>query len=289
MAEPVTFSCSGEGRIRVVSPRLTRPYRLLLAGDWHSAHDDERGEPFRQYSGRMARYHRPMEGVLAPLICEAAGEGADALLLAGDMISFPTEKGVEILLDIMQNAPVPAYFIAGNHDWHYEGLPGSDDFLRREWIRERLLSLYQGRDPMMYAIRLDGLKILMMDNSTSRILPEQLAWFREELSEDMPAVLCVHIPLYIPGMGQGVTSCIGHPDWGWESDPYFEIERRERWPRSGVSETTRAFLETAWASENLLGILSGHVHRFAGMGYRGKCQITAAAGQIHTVDLLPLA
>lgn len=269
------------------SPRLKRQIKLALFADWHSAHDDERGEPFRQYSCRMAQWHHPMAGVLDGLLNEAADKGAEAALFAGDMISFPTEKGVEILQDIMAKSPIPCYYISGNHDWHYEGLPGSDTDLRREWTAKRLAGLFGGRDPLMYAIRLDGMKILMMDNSTSVILPEQLAWLQHELAEDLPAVLCVHVPFYIPGMDQSVTCGMGHPDWGWESDPYFEIERRERWPKSGVSDTTRAFLETAWSSGNLLGILCGHTHLQAGMMYRGKFQIVAQAGALNLIELNP--
>ncbi len=283
----VSFSCGPDGRLMAASPRLPRPLKLALFADWHSAHDDERGEPFTQYSCRMAQWHHPMEGVLDALLREAAEKGAEAALFAGDMISFPTEKGVEILREVMDKSPIPCYYISGNHDWHYEGLPGSDADLRRTWQEKRLTPLFDGRDPMMYAVRLGGVKILMMDNSTSRILPEQLAWFQQELAEEVPVILCVHVPFYIPGMEQTVTGCFGHPDWGWESDPYFEIERRERWPKSGVSETTRAFMETAWSAGNLLGILCGHTHLQAGMMYRGKFQIVAGSGALNLLELNP--
>lgn len=283
----ISFSCGPAGRLMVGCPRLKRPLKLALFADWHSAHDDERGEPFRQYSCRMAQWHHPMAGVLDGLLNEAADKGAEAALFAGDMISFPTEKGVEILHRIMENSPIPCYYISGNHDWHYEGLPGSDVVLRQEWTAKRLMPLFNGQDPLMYAVRLADLKILMMDNSPSRILPEQLDWLKRELAEDIPAVLCVHVPFFIPGTDQSVTTCMGHPDWGWESDPYFEIERRERWPKSGVSDTTRAFLETAWSSGNLLGILCGHTHCLAGMMYRGKFQIVAGAGALNLIEFNP--
>lgn len=282
-----SFSCGPNGLFTVADPRLKRAVRIALFADWHSAHDDERGNIYRQYSCRMAQWHHPMEGVLDAMLKDAADKGAEAAFFAGDMISFPTEKGVEILHRIMENSPIPCYYISGNHDWHYEGLPGSDLELRREWTAKRLMPLFGGRNSLMYAVRLADLKILMMDNSPGRILPEQLCWLRQELEEDTPAVLCIHVPLYIPGMGQEVTHCMCHPDWGWASDPYFEIERRERWPKSGVDDVTRAFAETVWSSGNLLGILCGHTHLLAGMAYRGKVQIVAQSGMANLIDFNP--
>ena len=65
------------------SPRLKRQIKLALFADWHSAHDDERGEPFRQYSCRMAQWHHPMAGVLDGLLNEAADKGRRPLSLPG--------------------------------------------------------------------------------------------------------------------------------------------------------------------------------------------------------------
>ena len=286
MEHVFSAAASPDGATVVYSSQLRQPCRLRLVGDWHAADDDARGEPYRQYSCRMAQWPHPLENLRAAI----AGEGTpppDQVLLLGDLLSFPTEKGVELASEILHSAPYPCAYTAGNHDGHYEGLPGPETDLRAEWTAKRLLPLYGGRDPLFYTFTVAGVKILMLDDSTYRILPEQLAALERELADSAPAVLGVHIPVHFPGLPGRVTSACGRPDWCAANDPYWEIERRERWPESGVDDTTKAFADLVWQAENLLGIVAGHTHRFAFHTYRGKFQLVVAAGRAHDLVLAP--
>ena len=91
--------------------------------------------------------------------------------------------------------------IHGNHDWHYEGMRGKLDTLRDTWIENRLLSLYQGKNPLMAAYDIKGIRFLAIDNSTYEINDEQLAFFSKHAASGLPLVLLVHIPMYAPSYG----------------------------------------------------------------------------------------
>lgn len=265
-------SLSLEGaRLTVRTPLVRTACRLLFIGDSHYATDDARGEPFRQYSKRMSGGPRDMAGLLQELI-KAKQSGNDAVFLLGDMLNFPSEAGVEQLAAVVRQAPLPTHYIAGNHDWHYEGLPGAEVDLRAEWIKKRLLPLYGGRDPMGYAVCVGDVKVLLVDDSTYRMLPGQLAVLRRELADGVPTLLGVHIPFYVPWRREDIFFGVGHPDWNAAHDPYWEIERRECWPKAGHDATTYAFWREALTASNLLGVVAGHIHAQSLDGFEGRFQ-----------------
>ena len=275
-----------DNEVTVRSPQLSAPVRILLIGDYHSSLNDERGVPYEQYSARMAQYGNGDMKKLAEYFRQAAEQKYDLILLLGDILSFPSEAGVECLAELIRTSPIPALFTAGNHDWHYEGLPGSDIELRREWIAKRLLPLYGGNDPLQYVYEVNGLKVIMIDNSVYEILPGQLEFVRRELADGKPALLGCHIPLYLPLPGRTVTGYgCGHPDWGAATDPYWEIERRERWPEQGLSRETFDFCREIMMAENLLGIAAGHTHRFCLDCFGNKFQAVVSSKQSWTLDL----
>ena len=279
---------TSEHKVKICSAGIRKALRLFLIGDYHCTLDDERGIPYVPYSARMAQYGNHDMDLLQELFCKAQQEAADGILLLGDMISFPSEAGVEKLAQLMENSPVPCYFIAGNHDWHYEGVSGSDMAQRREWISKRLERLYAGRDPMKYTVEINGVKILMMDNSVYEILPEQLSFLEKELAGGNPILLGCHIPLHIPGVERSVTSYgCGHPLWCEANDPYYKIEQREPWAKEGLSRTTFDFCEKVMCSENVLGILAGHTHQFMVDSFLNKFQLVVSSKHHCILDLEP--
>ena len=244
--------------------------KVMVVADTHLFRDDPRGEPLVEYSGRMARAYNqtrhfqtgeptdPERSFVATLEL-ARKSGVDLVALVGDIFSFPAEAAVEWAQARLAEAGLPYLYVAGNHDWHYEGMPGTMETLRATWIRERLLPLYQGQDPLMAVREVRGIRFLALDNSTYEILPDQLEFFRAEAKTGRPLVLLVHIPLYAPGRPVGF-GC-GHPEWGAKTDRNYEVERRPRWPESGHTAVTLAFHREVFATSNLVGIFAGHMHR----------------------------
>ncbi|MGE3309045.1 MAG: metallophosphoesterase [Limisphaerales bacterium] len=286
-------------RVRCHSPAITKPVRVRFIADTHLWRDDSRGDAFRSYSGRMAKAYNSTrhfetgepthpEDSFATTLKLAKDAGSDLVILAGDLLSFPSEAAIEWVQARLAEAGLPHAYVAGNHDWHYEGMEGTSDFLRETWIRKRLGPLYQGDHPLMATRDLGGLRIVLLDNSTYEIQPEQLEFYRAQVRSGLPLALVVHIPLYVPGRPVGF-GC-GHPDWGAASDRNHELERRPRWRESGHTETTLTFHREVFTTPNLLGVFAGHIHRASADVMNGIPQIVSnanATGAYLDLEFLP--
>ncbi|MBR5080481.1 MAG: metallophosphoesterase [Victivallales bacterium] len=273
-AKQPVFSIDGN-RIRLQQLGLKKPVRLLVLADSHLSIDDERGEPYKDYSKRMAQYFKQSIQNLEKNTTAAQKQKYDMILMLGDMVSFPTAKGVETLLEAIKPLETPYAYIAGNHDWHYEGEEGTEIELRKKWCGKTLASLFQDRNPLCYNMMINGLNIVMMDTSVNEVLPEQLDFWREQVKAGLPTLLCCHIPLWVPG--RGLAWGVGHPDWNAAHDKNWQVECRPRWSESGHTDVTKAFCKEVFAAPNLLGIVAGHVHKQCYNRYEGKFQVTSAA------------
>ena len=249
--------------------------RILVLADSHLTVDDERGEPYKDYSRRMAQYFNQSIPNLEKITAAARKQKYDIILMLGDMVSFPTVKGIETLMEAVKPLDTPFAYIAGNHDWHYEGEEGTEIELRKKWCGKALAPLYQDHNPLCYNVIVNGLNIVMMDTSVYEILPEQLDFWRAQAKAGLPILLGCHIPLWMPGRSVGWG--VGHPDWNAAHDKNWQIERRLRWPERGHSDTTKAFHKEVLAAPNLLGVVAGHVHRQCYDHYEGKFQVTSVA------------
>ncbi len=257
-------------RVRFFSPAIRERFNVMAIADTHLFTDDERGEPYREFSGRMARAYNLTkhfqtgeptnpEGSFERSLAIARESEAELVALLGDIFSFPGEAAVEWAQRRLEEAGLPYVYVAGNHDWHYEGMPGTLEELRATWIEKRLLPLYRGDNPLMAVREVKGVRFLAIDDSYYEILPEQLEFFRTQVATGEPLVLLMHIPLYAPGRSVGY-GC-GHPEWGAETDRNWRLERRPQWPEEGHTETTMAFHREVFAAPNLVGVLAGHIHR----------------------------
>ena len=282
----VSFASVKES-LRFTMPSYKDACRFMVVGDSHLTIDDARGEPFKEYSGRMSKPYRSAlhfrtgRPIASPdgfeyALAEAQKMKVDFLALVGDIVSFPSEAGVEYVRRMLDESGLNWMYVAGNHDWHYEGLPGTEMALRAEWTKKRLAPLYQGADPMMASRVVKGIRFVFIDNSLYEILPEQLAFWKQEAAKGAPVALMMHIPLYMPGYGPREAGC-AHPEWGAKVDPHWKIERRPQWPEAGHTQTTFAFREAVFSTPNLLGVFVGHVHRHFFAFDRGHVQCATAA------------
>ena len=286
---------------QIFSELVKEPVKILQISDSHLFLDDERGDDYKQYSDRMAKAYNhtkryydgkdttPTE-MLAEIAEEAAKENYDAVALTGDIVSFPSAAGVDYVKSCLDKIGAPYYYVCGNHDWHFEGMEGTERELRDEWIQKRLQPLYpKGVDPLCYSVEIKGVKIIMIDDSIYEILPKQLDFVTRELSENKPSLAFMHIPLYAPG--RRVAYGVGHPDWNAEHDQQlYKIERRPQWPAEGHNETTYRFRETLLNAPNLLGVFTGHIHSNSLDVLNGKAsQVTSAAldGSTFKIEIAP--
>ncbi len=287
-------------KVSFYSNIIKKKIKIIHIADTHLFMDDERGIPFLNYSGRMAKAYNQTkhfktrentnpEKAFEEAIAFAKESNADVITLIGDIFSFPSELAIEWALSKIEAIGIPYIYIAGNHDWHYEGMNGKLESLRDKWIEKRLMPLYQGNNPLMAAYDIKGIRFIAIDNSTYEINDKQLAFFSEQVESDIPLVLLIHIPLYAPG--KNIYYGCGNPFWGAATDDNFELERRPKWPENGHTKTTFEFYKKVFDSSNLIGIFAGHIHQNSIEIIKGKPQIVSddnASGGYLDIDFIPM-
>ena len=287
-------------KVSFYAEKIKENLKVIHIADTHLFMDDDRGIPYQEFSNRMAKAYNqtthfktrekttPME-CFEKTLAYAKQVNADVITLVGDIFSFPSELAVEWVNSKLEATGIPYIYVAGNHDWHYEGMSGKLDTLRDTWIENHLLSLYQGKNPLMAAYDIKGIRFLAIDNSTYEINDEQLAFFSEHAASGLPLVLLVHIPMYAPG--KSISFGCGNPNWNASSDRNYKLERRPRWPEDGHSKTTFKFYNEVFNATNLLGIFTGHIHKNSIEIINGKPQIVSddnASGGYLDIDFLNL-
>lgn len=111
---------------------------------------------------------------------------------------------------------------------------GSLAELRANWIEKRLKPLYQGKNPLMAAHDVHGIRFVAIDNSNYEVLPDQLKFFHSQVSSGVPLVLLMHIPLYAPGRSasavgiqSGVQNRIETMNWSVALNGQCRVIRRQ--------------------------------------------------------------
>jgi len=195
------------------------------------------------------------------ILSEAKKRKADLILLTGDIVNNPSIYGINYLVKKLKDTGIDYLYIAGNHDWHFEGMKGSSDHLREKWIKKRLLPLYNGNNPLYYSKIINGINFVMIDDTTYQINKEQLDFFRAQTDKDYPIILSIHIPIYQPEdrIRESVYT-IGDPRWGFDFDKNYEIERRERWSKEGNKKETLELIIEVLSCKKLLALFAGHEH-----------------------------
>ena len=299
-AETTTFKyISDEFNTSIYIETMQAPFKVLHISDAHislNSYDDQKYYEYsnRMYNAYVRTKHYKNGNLTTPFNCftellkMAENKQFDLLVLTGDIINYPSKDDVAAITDALGKCGVPYKYIAGNHDWHYEGMSESLEELRSIWIEKSLLPLYQGANPLYSNLVAGGVNHVFIDNSIYQILPEQLEFFKAQLAGKNPVALYVHIPIYAPGI-KSIWYC-GNPDWNAENDTIYTIERREQWPVEGNSKTTLNFIETIYTAGNLAGVFSGHMHHYTHIKYKGMNQylaLPAYDGRYRSIEFLP--
>jgi 3',5'-cyclic AMP phosphodiesterase CpdA len=267
--EPVKF-------VRQVTPfetvffikGLIKEVSIMQISDSHISTDGPADVQYESHSKRLREAYKKRKhyktgelvapaAVLDEILAKAVEEKIDLLSLSGDIINYPSQTAVAFISKKVEATGIPYIYTAGNHDWHYEGMEGSSEYLRNYWIEERLKPLYKGTNPYFSVYETPDVKVVTIDNSIYQISDEQLTFFRRQDKSGKPILLFVHIPLYMPGMPVVST---GHPDWSAAADKLYKTERRQPWAAGGNTKTTLNFLKAVMKSRNVLGVFAGHWH-----------------------------
>ena len=261
-------------RLRMGCPGLSGPVKAWVAGDTHLALRDGRDDAYAGNCSRMAQWPGDA-AAFGKMLAEAKAAKVDLLVLAGDTVSFPTLANVEFVRRALDESGVPWVYTAGNHDWHFEGDSGSDGEQRARWIGRRLSGLYPAdANPLCHSRVVKGVRFVMIDDSDYLVTREQVDFWKAEASRGEPIVLVMHIPIWTEGWSK--QFCLGCPEWGAAIDPYWEIERRERWPAKATPETFE-FVDAVLSTPNLVAVLTGHIHSFMAARVRGQNMFSVPA------------
>ena len=190
----------------ITIPDFKDSLKIMQITDAHISIEDEKESDLMEYSERMHKaYVKPRKHYtldtskttfeyLDDLLMKAKNENVELVLLTGDIVNFPSAVSVKYVYDRLVETGIPWLYISGNHDWHYEGMPGSLDSLRIAWIEKNLSPLYNDHNPLFYSEIINGINFVGIDNSTYKVNDEQVQFMEEQLSRNEPIILISHIP-----------------------------------------------------------------------------------------------
>ena len=252
---------------------LLETFRILHITDSHVSVLSNNEKEYHSYSSRMDNAYKTVKHyktktkttsskMFLDLLEVAKKENVDLIVLTGDIVNNPSQSSTSFIHESLKSTDIPYIYITGNHDWHYEGMQGSAESLRQIWIDNSLLPLYGGKNALYSSLVIGGINFVAIDNSTYQVNEDQLQFYKTQLKRNFPIVLLLHIPLYLgkEAKWKGITVC-GNPNWGWDMDRNYKIERRERWSKTGNLASTSEFLETVKKCSNLITVLAGHTHK----------------------------
>ncbi len=263
---------------------LNRDVRILHVTDSHMPEGDERDpDALEHVTAVGGRFAERTPGGVAPrqvfqeTLQKRKAQNPDAAAFTGDIIHFPSYRGIEVIAEGMAQLDVPSIYTLGNHDWHFPHLEWNNQTRAEYYPRFHAIT---NRNPACQAIEVAGVRLIALDNSNYQVTAEQVDFLRQQLSHDQPSLLFIHIPICIPSLTPAVMEMWKAPimmaaEEGWSE------QTREQWRVPGDEQATRECHEllVSGDSNHLAGIFCGHVHFAHADEYRqGRYQYVTAPG-----------
>ena len=192
---------------------LTRDYTFFHLTDLHMGEltPDEATEmpdERRAYARRRFEdFSREGQGAAAlwnDYMSRAKAEGADLLLLTGDIIDFPSDANVKILKDGIQSSGIPTLYVVGNHDWSF-----ADDYhtpIAEALHRPKFAEICYG-DPCISWVEYEDLIVCAVDDSRDRVVKDTVDKFFSLYEKGKPIILMMHVPLHVDSMEADTRAC----------------------------------------------------------------------------------
>jgi DNA repair exonuclease SbcCD nuclease subunit len=250
-------------------PDYTDSLKIIQITDAHISIADEKEAEMMKYGERMHKaYMNPKKHYsldtsettfeyFDDILQKAKKDKVELLLLTGDIVNFPSAVSVKYVYDRLTATGIPWLYISGNHDWHYEGLPGTPDSLRAVWTKTILLPLYKGLNPLFYSKIIKGINFVGIDNSTGQVNENQIRFLQDQLKEPEPIVLISHIPYNL----------------------------NNKTSQQGME----AFMDVISSnSDKIIAVFTGHNHRFSFYFTGNLCQYSTLAafqGACYSVNI----
>ena len=252
------LSTNGELSAAIMIPDFKDSLKILQITDIHISKADANEADMMKYGERIHKaYSTPRRHYARDtsettfqyfddILQKAKNQKVNLLLLTGDIVNFPSAVSVKYVYDKLAGTGIPWLYIAGNHDWHYEGLPGNIDSLRSDWTKKSLLPFYAGHNPLYYSAIIHGINFVAIDNSTGEVNEDQIRFLRSQLTRPEPIIIISHIP------------------YSLNSKPV----------KPGMASITDVISSN---TNKIVAIFSGHEHRFSFYFTGNLCQYTTMA------------
>ena len=171
----------------------------------------------------------------------------NALVMTGDILDYYSKSNLEYLTNSLQKVNMPYLITCGNHE------------------KAEIFDELTHNQSHFSVIKFDDFKLIGLDDSTKKINEKQLYLLKEELKDNKPIILCMHIPVMTKHNEEEMKVY----------DQYFVINYKE------CDEVTAEFLYLIENEPLITNILCGHTHG-KGESYfaKGKKQYCASSGLI---------
>jgi predicted MPP superfamily phosphohydrolase len=252
------LSTNGELMSTIKIPDYKDSLRMLQITDSHISIANENEADMMKYGERMHKaYSTPRKHYALDtskttfqyfddILLKAKKQKVNLLLLTGDIVNFPSASSVKYVYDKLTETGIPWLYISGNHDWHYEGLPGNIDSIRNTWTKKSLLPFYSGRNPLFYSTIIHGINFVGIDNSTGEVNEDQIRFLKDQLTKPEPIIMISHIP--------------------------YSLNKKTNKP--GMNAIADVITSN---SDKITAIFTGHEHRFSFFFTGNLCQYSSMA------------
>ena len=190
----------------IVVPGISREYTFMHLTDTHLCALNQQDK--KEMSASRYKYCFDMrytyrvygilsENKLSAFYKLAEERNVDAVIMSGDIITFPSYANIDLLHRIIGQSSVKTAYVVGNHDWTF-----ADKYWQEGSKYLPMLSDLSGGDPHFSYIEYDDVIIAMVDNSTNTVSKETVDKFFALYEKNKPIILSLHVPLYAEGIYQ---------------------------------------------------------------------------------------
>ena len=193
----------------------------------------------------------PSTKCLDEILAYCENNNFETLVMTGDIIDYYSKSNLQYLTNALAKVKIPYLIACGNHEKAHiynELTNNSGDF---------------------NVINFNEFKLIALDDSTKKVSFEQLEKLKNELKDNSPIILCIHIPV-MTKLNEKQMS---------KYDPYFIINYKE------CDEATNQFLNLIENEPLIKCILCGHTHGKGESDFAlNKKQYCASSGLIGYIN-----
>ena len=236
-------------------PGLQRQMTILQITDLHLIETDHRDTvEVRALAARQREWFPHSAGVLESLREYLRATPPDYVIFTGDVLGFPTRRNLETLRAFLERDCPPWLYVFGNHERMF--FP--------EDLNEETRSRYTGDyafawrgDPDIQVRNIGGVLLVGVDDSDGQFSESQCRLLYRLIEQEIPCLLFVHIPLYLPTLKADVLRVWGQPLMA--GTPLEEMPDMDTALRP--TRTTAELVRRLTTQETAVrAIFSGHVH-----------------------------